>query len=147
MKDENISNMFDKILKTMIRDALSRLEQRKTSINIDLSLMNIVIFFWYFMIFSIYLSLLKGLRYMNRFTAYMRIEILDQLVMNLDASLNSSWTWGNRMIVSFFLLNTTTQILQYYSHELENVAFCILVTNLKIFLYVFAIYVVVQKLM
>ena len=126
---------------------LDRRDTKKEHCSAFLSFAILQTFFWDFMNFSIYHSLLKGLRDMNRFTAFMRIEILDQFVMNLDASLNSSWTWGNRMIVSFFLLNTTTQILQYYSHELENVAFCILVTNLKIFLYVFAIYVVVQKLM
>ena len=70
---------------------------------------------------------------MNRFTAFMRIEFFDQFVMNLDASLNSSWTWGNRMIVSFFLLNTTTThfAILFSRTWIENVAFCLLVGNLK----------------
>ena len=84
---------------------------------------------------------------MNRFTAFMRIEFFDQFVMNLDASLNSSWTWGNRMIVSFFLLNTTTThfAIIFSRTWIENVAFCLLVVNLKNSFCIFAIYVSAQK--
>ena len=131
MENRKISQRCYKIVITRIRFLLVGLTDEKEHCSAFLSFAILQTFFWDFMNFSIYHSLLKGLRDMNRFTAFMRIEILDQFVMNLDASLNSSWTWGNRMIVSFFLLNTTTQILQYYSHELENVAFFLLVTNLK----------------
>ena len=71
----------------------------------------------------------KGVRDENQFTAFMRIEILDQFVMNLDASMNFlNLRKSNDCLI--FLKHNEFAIL-FSRHRIENVAFYLLAKNFK----------------